>query len=153
MNLIIQDFAALVRERVTNATMTRDAIAISIGVSVGLMLPIPTTAVDHMWSEYDGKYVNTANVIFGKINEEIVFDVVKAAELSRGIWLMRMQGAFPDTVMLHSARAEGGFFDTLFGASSHLAPKDLQYFNENKAVLMVLVNRARGMLKELNLID
>lgn len=120
-------------------------IAHALALAVSRALPLPSGENMDVDSYYTLQMLTIVRGFLGKFNEEVIFDLRCAVEMTRQFWMLRYNAAYPAFSWPDMSR---GFFDIVTGATQFFSPDTTCFVNQYKVEILELSSRAQQVMNE-----
>lgn len=120
-------------------------IAHALALALSRRLPLPSSENMDIDSYYTLQLLGTVRDTLSGFNEEVIFDLRCALELTRQFWMMRYSNVYPDMTWMDMQR---GFFDIVTGATKFFSMDTTAFVNQYKLEVLELSTRATALMNE-----
>jgi len=147
INVDYVNFQSFVREKIKDASISKKALSIALGISISRMLPLPSSAVESADIHYSDTLMHTGNLIASEFNENVLVDIDLVTETARCYWMIRYTCAHPnlDAPIIYSG--EFGFLSKINNVGRFINLDTYKFCDTNSELMIVLVNRCSRLLK------
>lgn len=133
---------------IADASMRSRITGSAIATAIAAAMPLPSSPVDDPSNHYLLQVTARVRQIVSEFNENLVFDLRGTLEQTRQLWLVRYTAAHPTARPIYNAQY--GFFDSLFGVGTYIAPEQYTFFNTNRDDILFLAAVVSAIMQELN---
>jgi len=130
---------------VKDASARSRILAAAVAVAISNSLPLPSTEVENVSSEYGHTLSASVARTAAAFNENVVFDLPYALELARALWFVRYTAAHPCSKPIYGSGC--GFFETYIGVHLYVSDAVCEFLNEHRAPICILAGVACDVLK------
>lgn len=102
-----------------------EVTTLAIALWVSRNAPAAQTVVDNPSDYYVASVVTMVRGMLSEINEAVIFDIKKAVEVTRALWLVR----YNSMALTKVPFCKDNFFLNLFGIKTSLAERDIALFD------------------------
>ena len=129
----------------------RDVIAFGLAKVIANHLPVPSAQVDIPGEYYNDNNVYQVDDIVNFINELCVVDTERVVQLTKNLWLTRVNVVFCKRKLFKLADTTPGF--TFFNVSGRLSKVELDFIATNEVAIIDVHNVFFQVLQELDLVN
>jgi hypothetical protein len=127
--------------------LKKKLLSLATGIAVARMVSLPTSQVERALEYFNQQALQQVNEKIYTLNEQVIVDTEYCFSVAKSYWLIRYNTAYPNFDLNVVTTTEYDLYCKLAGVDIYLSLDDYKLSNENKTVVLNLLNLVYTVLK------